>query len=297
MFAEIKDILKHTRCFREVNQFDDIEKISSNKYKVRLGENIFVFSLLDLDEYEKLENEAYINDQLENAGLNPLKIYDMGLLPDIEKSYKLYEYREEISLREFLDTSNKEDQIILALKFAKALKNLHSIRPPENIDWQNIFLVKTNNIFYKHGLSQIDEKDYILTDYIKVNRHLTENTSINLLYTNLNDKNIRVYDKNKLDLRSIKKMEYGDGISDFVEINKIAIQNPIFSKAVLEGYFSGKKPSRKFFKLLSLYQASAILESMIDLRNNKESYLKADEIYHIMQMYDDFNEIQPSWYR
>lgn len=297
MFAEIKDILKHTRCFREVNQFDDIEKISSNKYKVRLGENIFVFSLLDLDEYEKLENEAYINDQLENAGLNPLKIYDMGLLPDIEKSYKLYEYREEISLREFLDTSNKEDQIILALKFAKALKNLHSIRPPENIDWQNIFLVKTNNIFYKHGLSQIDEKDYILTDYIKVNRHLTENTSINLLYTNLNDKNIRVYDKNKLDLRSIKKMEYGDGISDFVEINKIAIQNPIFSKAVLEGYFSGKKPSRKFFKLLSLYQASAILESMIDLRNNKESYLKADEIYHIMQMYDNFNEIQPSWYR
>lgn len=297
MFAEIKDILKHTRCFREVNQFDDIEKISSNKYKVRLGENIFVFSLLDLDEYEKLENEAYINDQLENAGLNPLKIYDMGLLPDIEKSYKLYEYREEISLREFLDTSNKEDQIILALKFAKALKNLHSIRPPENIDWQNIFLVKTNNIFYKHGLSQIDEKDYILTDYIKVNRHLTENTSINLLYTNLNDKNIRVYDKNKLDLRSIKKMEYGDGISDFVEINKIAIQNPIFSKAVLEGYFSGKKPSRKFFKLLSLYQASAILESMIDLRNNKESYLNADEIYHIMQMYDDFNEIQPSWYR
>ena len=297
MFAEIKDILKHTRCFREVNQFDDIEKISSNKYKVRLGENNFVFSLLDLDEYEKLENEAYINDQLENAGLNPLKIYDMGLLPDIEKSYKLYEYREEISLREFLDTSNKEDQIILALKFAKALKNLHSIRPPENIDWQNIFLVKTNNIFYKHGLSQIDEKDYILTDYIKVNRHLTENTSINLLYTNLNDKNIRVYDKNKLDLRSIKKMEYGDGISDFVEINKIAIQNPIFSKAVLEGYFSGKKPSRKFFKLLSLYQASAILESMIDLRNNKESYLKADEIYHIMQMFDDFNEIQPSWYR
>lgn len=297
MFAEIKDILKHTRCFREVNQFDDIEKISSNKYKVRLGENNFVFSLLDLDEYEKLENEAYINDQLENAGLNPLKIYDMGLLPDIEKSYKLYEYREEISLREFLDTSNKEDQIILALKFAKALKNLHSIRPPENIDWQNIFLVKTNNIFYKHGLSQIDEKDYILTDYIKVNRHLTENTSINLLYTNLNDKNIRVYDKNKLDLRSIKKMEYGDGISDFVEINKIAIQNPIFSKAVLEGYFSGKKPSRKFFKLLSLYQASAILESMIDLRNNKESYLNADEIYHIMQMYDDFNEIQPSWYR
>lgn len=297
MFAEIKDILKHTRCFREVNQFDDIEKISSNKYKVRLGENNFVFSLLDLDEYEKLENEAYINDQLENAGLNPLKIYDMGLLPDIEKSYKLYEYREEISLREFLDTSNKEDQIILALKFAKALKNLHSIRPPENIDWQNIFLVKTNNIFYKHGLSQIDEKDYILTDYIKVNRHLTENTSINLLYTNLNDKNIRVYDKNKLDLRSIKKIEYGDGISDFVEINKIAIQNPIFSKAVLEGYFSGKKPSRKFFKLLSLYQASAILESMIDLRNNKESYLNADEIYHIMQMYDDFNEIQPSWYR
>lgn len=297
MFAEIKDILKHTRCFREVNQFDDIEKISSNKYKVRLGENNFVFSLLDLDEYEKLENEAYINDQLESAGLNPLKIYDMGLLPDIEKSYKLYEYREEISLREFLDTSNKEDQIILALKFAKALKNLHSIRPSENIDWQNIFLIKTNNIFYKHGLSQIDEKDYILTDYIKANRHLTENTSINLLYTNLNDKNIRVYDKNKLDLRSIKKMEFGDGISDFIEINKIAIQNPIFSKAVLEGYFSGKKPSRKFFKLLSLYQASAILESMIDLRNNKESYLKADEIYHIMQMYDDFNEIEPSWYR
>ena len=297
MFAEIKDILKHTRFFREVNHFDNIEKISSAKFKVSNGENVYVFSLLDLDEYEKLENESYINDQLNQAGLNPLKIYDMGLLPDIEKSYKIYEYREEISLREFLDTSNKENQIILAIKLAKALKNLHSIRPDEKIDWQNTFLIKTNNIFYMHGLSEVDEKDYILTDYIKSNRHLTENTSTNLLYKNLSDKNIRVYDENRLDLRAIKKMEYGDGISDFVAINKIAIQNPSFSKAVLNGYFSGKKPSRKFFKLLSLYQACTILESLIDIRNDKESYLTTKEIDHIMQMYDSFNEVEPSWYK
>lgn len=295
MTSDIRNILGHTNIFKNLDETYEFQKIGSSKYKVDKNDKSYVFALYDFDQLDEIENEAFINEVLENAGLNPLKIYERGLMPDIEKSFKVYEYRDETALKDFLEKASEKEQEKIGSKFGLALKKLHSIKSSENIDWQNYFLIKSNKIFYRHGLSEIGDRDYILIDFINANKHLTENTAINLLYKNISDKNIRIYKKNSLDLRGIKKLEYGDGIIDFVEINKIAIKYPIFARSALSSYHEEGNPTRKFFRLLSLYQATAVLDSIIDIRNKTESYLSSEEIDSLLRMYDDFNEIIPKW--
>ncbi|WP_311491701.1 kanamycin kinase [uncultured Anaerococcus sp.] len=295
MTSDIKNILGHTNIFKKIETVDNIEKIGSSKYRVEKENKSYVFALYDLELLDDIENESFVNEVLEHAGLNPLNIFEKGLMPDIEKSYKVYEYRNEISLRDFLEKANDSQQVKIGKEFGLALKKLHGIKATDKVDWQKDFLVKSNQIFYKHGLNEVGDDDYILIDFINANRHLTENTAINLLYKNISDKNIRIYNENSLDLRGIKKLEYGDGIVDFVEINRIAINYPLFAKAVLASYYGEDKPTRKFFRLLSLYQATTILDSVINLRSKADSNLSMEEIKAILEMYDNFNEITPKW--
>lgn len=295
MTSDIRDILGHTNIFSNIEKIDEIEKIGSSKYKILKDKKAYVFSLYNLDQYDDIENEANVNEVLESAGLNPLTIYDKGLMPDIEKSFKVYEYRNEVALNQYLDKASDECQVKIGKEFGNALRKLHNIKARERVDWQKDFLVKSNQLFYRHGLSEIGDNDYILIDYINANKHLTENTAINLLYKNISDKNIRIYEDRFLDLRAIKELEYGDGIIDFVEINRIAIKFPLFAKGVLSSYHNVNNPSRKFYRLLSLYQATAILESLIDMREKLASKLSKEEVDNILTMYDNFNKITPSW--
>ena len=62
-----------------------------------------------------------------------------------------------------------------------------------------------------------------------------------------------------------------------------------------DGYFNGKRPSRKFFRLLSLYQAYVILYNKVDKNIDKDHNLDENQIDDLMKMYDDFNRLLPSW--
>lgn len=295
MKTDLASILNHTNFFKSNRLVDCIEKISKNKYKISSNNEDMVLCLLDLKEFEKIENEAHINEILEKSGLKPLKIYDMGLLPDIEKSYKIYQFREEISLKDFLSEASNEEVVKVAQDLARAIKKFHSISTESPTNWKEKFLIRLNQTFYRHGIGEVEDNDYILTDFIESNKHLTENTPACLLYKDISDKNIRVYDGDKVDLRAIKSLDYGDGTIDFVELNRIAIDNPEFSFEVIRSYFGKSRPSRKFLRLLALYQASLILESLVDLRESKEAYLTNYEIKKLFEMYDNFNSIYPSW--
>ncbi|MDY2928107.1 kanamycin kinase [Anaerococcus sp.] len=293
------DFLKHTQFFSEVEEIISVDKISENKLKItsRLGKD-YVFAYYDIKDHEAIESEQFIQGRLKDIGLTPLRIYEEGIMPDIDKSYKIFEYRQEISLGEFLRENSDGDCHKVGIAFGKVLKDFHQVKPTVNIDWEKKFLTKSNYLFYIHGLSEdIGDNDYVLIDYIEANIHLTKNTPINLMHGKINDKNIRIYDNNKLDLRGIKDIAYGDGVFDFVDINKLALYSEEFSRGVLEGYFDGNKPSRKFFRLLSLYEAYTILFNKVDTSCNKDHSLNEKEIKHILEMYDNFNTLFPKWAR
>lgn len=298
MVLNSKEIVKKTEFFLDKESLiKDIEKISDSKYKIITENASYVLGLYDINKFNDIKDENKINNYLENIGLFPLKVFDMGIMPDIAKSYKVFEYRDEISLKDYFKTSTNKENYELGIQFGKILKNIHfkNLKTP-NKDWNSYVVTSVNLLLYRHGLIEYkDDKDYILIDYLKENSYLTKNTTNNLLYNNLSDKNIRVYENDKLDIRGLKKLNYGDGISDFVEINRIAINYPDFSRGCIYGYKEGKSLPRKFFRLLIFYQVYAILKSLLDIRENKKSYLSLEETEEIIKMYDEFSVIYPEW--
>lgn len=299
MKYDSSDILKKADFFNDkLEDVCKVEKIAENKLKITTKESVYVLGLYSMDSFQEIEKENTINDYLRNIGLEPLKKYQHGIMPDINKSYKVFEYRDEISLGEFLKRSDNVTNYKIGQKFGTILKKIHSI-PIKNVKpdyWYNYFKTKVNFLLYKHGLQEINEdRDYILIDYLNENIYLTKNTSNNLLYTNLNEKNIRIYDNDKIDIRGLKDLEYGDGISDFVKINKIAIENPDFANGVIHSYNEGRTIPRKFYRLLSFYQVYTILDSLVNIRAGEDSILSIEEIEEIFNMYEEFSNVKPKW--
>lgn len=299
MKYDSSDILKKSDFFNDkLDEVCKVEQIADNKLKITTSESVYVLGLYPIEAFKEIEKEDIINEYLKDIGLKPLEKYQHGLMPDINKSYKIFEYRDEKSLGEFLDISDTQTQYQIGLNFGQVLKKIHSI-PVKSIKtdyWHNHVKTKVNFLLYRHGLQEAKEdRDYILIDYLNENMYLTKNTSTNLLYKNLNDKNIRIYDQDKIDIRGLKELDYGDGIADFVEINKIAISHPDFARGVLESYGDNKPIPRKLYRLLSFYQVYQILESLVNIRDGQTSYLKPEEIEEIFKMYEDFSNIKPSW--
>lgn len=295
------NIIAKTDFFKDaINDIENLEQISDNKIKVDLDKLSYVLGFYPINDYDNLVRENSINNYLANIGLNSLDLYEIGIMPDINKSYKVFEYRKESSLKDFLNSSTKEESYKIGFKFGDILKNLHlkKVRDYNHGDWYKNIQTKLNLLLYRQGLNKNNDlNDYILIDYLNDNLYICQNTSPNILYQNLSDKNIRVYDYKELDIRGLKEIKIGDGVSDFVSINKIAIDHPDFARGVFHSYHEGELVSRKFYRLLSFYQAFVILKSLIDIREKKKSYLNEDQIKQILDFYSDFSEIVPSWIR
>ena len=293
------DIVKRSNFFSDkINQISLLEEISSNKIRVIINDKSYVLGLYAINEFDNLKKEEIINNYLHNIELlDTLELYEIGIMPDINKSYKIFEYRNEISLGEYLNKVSSDKSYLIGCKFGKILKNIHlkKIENVKGIDWYKKIETEVNFLLYRHGLNQIKDNDYILIDYLTSNKYIWKNTASNTIYNNINKKNIRIFDSNEIDIRGLKEIKIGDGVRDFVNINKIAIKYPDFSKGVLESYHENEIISRKFYRLLSFYQAYYILESLVDIRDKKKSYLTEEEIDEILKMYDNFSEIIPSW--
>ncbi|MDY3007226.1 kanamycin kinase [Anaerococcus porci] len=293
------DIIKRTNIFKnDINNIKKLSKISSNKLKFDFNGITYVVGLYPIEDFDNLKKENEINNYLRSIDVNPLDLYEIGIMPDLDKSYKVFEFRNEISLKEYISKYSSKEVYNIGLKFGEILKKIHMKKIDSNLDydWHKKIETKINLLLYRQGLNKNNGvNDYILIDYLQNNSYICKNTSSNILYEGLNDKNIRIYDNDKIDIRGLKDLKVGDGISDFVNINKISITSPDFAKGVLKSYHEGEQVSRKFFRLLSLYQAYYLLESLVNIRENKESYLNEEEIEKIILMYDNFSTIIPSW--
>lgn len=298
MKINYKDIIKKVEFFDDkIDSIQMIEAISENKIKISTNEEIYVLGLYSMNDYSDIEIELNVNKYLKNIGLEPLLIYYSGIMPDINKAYKVFQFREETSLGNYLMSADKAIEKKIGFEFGKILKRVHEINlNVKRTDWNSLVETKVNFLLYRHGLNDLkDERDYIFIDHLRENMYLTKNTGNDLLYSKFSTKNIRIYDNSKIDVRGLKRISYGDGVSDFIELNRIAIKHPDFSKACIAGYHNNRTIPRKFFRLLSLYQSYAILKSLVDIREGVKPYLNEIEIEQIINMYDEFSTIKPKW--
>ncbi|WP_297281160.1 kanamycin kinase [uncultured Anaerococcus sp.] len=198
-----------------------------------------------------------------------------------------------MTLYEFLKTHNNRENHNLGMEFGKFLYNIHNEEPDSKIDCYENFNTKANYLFYMHGVSEyIGDDDYILIDYINHNKHLTKNLETSPIIGKVNIKNLDISVDNQF---LIKSNEIGDSSFDFVNINEAALVSSDFANGVIDSYFCNRKIPIKFYRLLSLYQAYLILDSMVTFRNGKQADISNDEIKELLEMYDHFNQYVPTW--
>lgn len=243
-----------------------------------------------------IEDKSYLIILSEkNSKADPRSI-DYGRLDDISMYYEIYNFKNLITLKEYLNKSKSDEIYNIACKFGKKLYEFHQKTPEEDVNWYNIFNTKANYLFYMHGLSDhIGDRDYILIDFISHNRHLAKSVKNSYIYINMSLDNILLNGKDQFIFLNCDYKDIGDPVFDFTKINKIAINYPGFSKGVIDGYFNNKKPPIKFFRLLALYQAYLILKNIVKSREDINYKYSKEEESALLLMYDYFNQEVPSW--
>lgn len=293
MDQEILKFIKKTQYFSNDNiKIISIEKIKEETYLINTTNKQYEFSLYDLDHHLDLYSEINYN-RLIDVGSYPKHTYEIGIIDQINKTYSIREYREEINLCDYLKTTNNTYD--LGIKFANILRNIHSIDNAKDIDWYQVFKTKANYLFYLHGVAEVGDTDYILIDYIKDHKHLTKNLKSSYLYQNLDCDHIYITDNGHINLEGLGFNIIGDPIFDFTQVNKISLYDKNFAKGIMDGYFNHDKIPLSFYRLLSLYQAYEILDSIVSYRRDQNSKLSKDEISGLFAMYDNFNQNKPDW--
>lgn len=278
MDKNIIDTLIKIEFFDNKLSYENISKLAENAYITKATDKSYLIKL-----------------SRKNNVMDGQSIAD-GNLDDIDMCYEIYEYKNYMTLKEYLEKSNNDATYNIAYKFGRKLKGFHQIKPRKDVDWYNLFNTKANYLFYMHGLSdKIGDSDYILIDYISHNIHLTKSVKNSYIYINLTLDNILVSDNNEFVFLNFEYEDIGDPVFDFTKINKIAIDYPKFAKGVLNGYFNDEKPPTKFFRLLAVYQAYLILKNIVMTRDELRYKYSKEEENALLLMYDNFNQEVPIW--
>lgn len=286
MDKRIIDTLKKIEFLADDLSDQDFTYISKNTYELRADNRSYLLKFYD----NSHKNESESINKFEKFS----KAIKQGYLKEVNQYYQIYDINNCMSLGEYLEKANEDDQYDMGSKFGKFLKEFHSVPANVAIDWYKLSKTKANYLFYMHGLSDnIGDNDYILVDYISHNRHLTKSVKTSYLLSGISLDEIIIADN--FNILALDFKEVGDPIFDFTKINRIAIKNPGFARGVLNAYFDGKRAPIKFFRLLALYQAYLILENMVNARSARPCLFSKEEEKLLLLMYDNYNQEIPQW--
>lgn len=295
MEIKILEFLKKTQYFSNSDISNlYIEKLYADSYRIELADEVYELNLYNIDYQIDIYNEIN-HKQLEELGSKPKHTYEIGFSKDFNQTYSIREYREEIDLYSYLASHGQSENYNLGRDFGFILKNLHNMDTDKNVDWYNVFNTKSNYLFYMHGVNEVGDTDYILIDYINGHKHLCKNLKTSYLYQNMDANHIFVTKNKFINLEGLGFNIIGDPAFDFTQVNRIALINSEFTKGLMDEYFDDKKIPIKFFRLLSLYQAYEILDSIVANRRGENPKLSRNEIENLLDMYDNFNHDIPDW--
>lgn len=272
-------------------------QIAMNKYKVITPSEQTILTFYEINEFSAIDLEARIWDSLFECGLRNLKILDYGSLANVNLSYKVVEFRREIALETYLDSSSVIENYDIGTIVGEILYRFHALDlKSETGSWNKRYSTDLNVLLFNYGnLQQKGAKDYLLLDYITANRKLLKNTTKRTIHGSITLKNIRVDDAGLIDLRGLRSVLEGDPIYDMRRFNHIGIRYPSFVKGIIDAYMNSTPP-RIFFRLLSFYTAVEMLHNIVLRRTEGETtmYTKDEEL--IFDTYQDFTLVKPSWY-
>jgi len=292
----------------DIPQYDTFAKIeplnkgwsSDKKYYVETTDGRrLLLRVADIAEYERKRTEFDMLKRVAELDVPASRPVDFGVCDGGKSVYQLLTWIDGEDAETVLPTLSEAEQYALGVKAGEILQKIHSIPAPENIeDWAARFNRKTDTKIkkYKECGLRFDGDETIIA-YLQANRRLLENRPQCYQHGDYHVGNMLIADVKALSIIDWNRDDYGDPWEEFNRIVWCAQASPHFATGQLRGYCGGEPPI-EFWQLLAYYIGSNTLSSIYWAIPFGQSEIDTsmNQTKDIMQWYDNFNRIVPTWY-
>lgn len=217
-----------------------------------------------------------------------------------EEPYMLQSWIEGCGAEDVLPALPREQQYAYGLDAGRILKKIHSIPAPADTEsWAERFNRKIDRKLDMYAACPLKyEGGEAFLRHIENNRHLLSNRPQCFQHGDYHTGNMMIDKNGVLTIIDFEKWDYGDPWEEFNRIGWCAQLSPAFSSGLADGYFDGRVPM-DFWNLLALYICSNALGSLswaIPFGEGEIQVMR-NQAAEILQWYDNFRTVIPSWYQ
>jgi aminoglycoside phosphotransferase (APT) family kinase protein len=303
----MKDFMHEQLKYIEGHEnFISIQKIdigwsSDQKYDVKTKQGQrYVLRVSDIKHYEFKKKEYEVIKLFSTLGFDMSQPIHFGKAEDDSFCYMLLSYVEGESLEDALPKLDEHKQYQLGLEAGSILKKIHQLQVPDAFKHDVHIQTKKLNQLHAYETSNLRMPgDQQVIDFIKKHIHLMGNQPSTFQHGDFHPGNLILTNDFRVGVIDFNRWDVLDPYEEFYKLEcfSSAISIP-FSKGQIDAYFNHHIP-RDFWETLAVYAAHVAVYSIKwaekfgeeDVNHMKKMY------YMILDHYDNFNHIIPSWYR
>ena len=217
-----------------------------------------------------------------------------------EGPYVIQSWIEGLDAEAVIPSLPEEKQYAYGLEAGQMLRKIHSIPAPADVEpWGARFNRKIDRKLAMYASCELKyEGGEAFLRHIENARHLLSDRPQTFQHGDYHTGNMMVDKNGTLTIIDFDKWDYGDPWEEFNRIVWCAQLSPAFASGLVDGYFDGAVPE-EFWQLLALYICSNALGSLpwaIPF-GEAEIQVMRNQAAEILQWYDGFTTVVPSWYR
>lgn len=269
-----------------IDDIKTVEETGQKQYEILLNSNE-KYILKTLSENEKNimdEKVEKMKSLFENNKLAPKFLY--GKLSEDENFLM---WKEGSPLREKSFGFGEE--------LGKFLKTYHCEFQNRGDQWRKNFDHRIVLLLHNYYMSKHEgPKDYIILDYLNENKYLISDRKPSLLLGLEDVLNINLDDEGRLSNIDLTVEQMADPYFQFKNLNFLKSSDLDYVNGLIKGYFKDCS-TILFFKTMAVY---TIVEYLYDEFEGHESINHErinEKIDRILEIYNDFSDIYPHWYR
>ncbi|WP_459500641.1 aminoglycoside phosphotransferase family protein [Bacillus sp. C1] len=298
----ITDIIDELPCLNGYSSITKIEQgySSDRKYVVGVGDHKYFLRVSDTQQTDKKELEFTLLKELHTLHVQTHKPIEYRVLKNTELSLLVMSYIEGTPASKMITSLSDETQYKIGLAAGKELRNIHQVKAPTYINWEEVQTKKFNFYVnkYKKGDFKLQQDEKILT-FIEDNISLLKNRPVTLLHDDFHLGHVIVLHHHYNGIIDFNGFDFGDPYHDFYNLPLFSRRKSIpFCIGQIHGYF-GDEPDESFWQLYALYAAMNIFSTIVWTRKyDPASFDDAlERIDLIVKDHEFFNSNVPMWYR
>ncbi len=271
------------------------------KYRVTDADNrFFLLRICPAEQYESKHVE-YENMKLAASyGVPMCDALDFGLCE--EGCYSLQRWIDGEDAELLIPTLSKEQQYSYGLQAGQALKQIHRIPAPADVEsWKIRFNRKIDRkikLYLDCPLRYDNNGGELLIDYLQKYRYLLQDRPQCWQHGDFHIGNMMIDRNGQLQIIDFNRSDFGDPWEEFNRIVWSAQAAPVFAKGIVDGYFNHNVPM-EFWQLLALYISSNTLSSLpwaIPF-GQQEIDTMQKQATEVLSWYNNMKDPVPTWYK